>query len=243
MANYDYTVYYRQFHSDTEEHIQRMVKWQRKLIEPHVPTDRSLPVVDIGCGWGFALRALKELGFHDIVGIESSLEQAEAARKAGFNVATPSETSQWLRDNQQRFGFALLMDVLEHIPVDAQIDLSSSIYSSLRPGGRVFVSVPNANAILSSRWRYNDYTHFSSFTEHSLNFVLKNGGFNKIEINAEKGLGLIPKRLWQAQERNALRRWIVRWCWLQVFKAELPWERLENIGFELNLKAVAFKDD
>jgi hypothetical protein len=37
------------------------------------------------------------------------------------------------------------------------------------------------------------------------------------------------------------RRFLIRWFWLQVFKAEFPQENLAPISFEPNLQAVAHK--
>ena len=105
------------------------------------------------------------------------------------------------------------------------------------------LTVPNANSILASRWLYNDYTHYSSFTEHSLAFVLKNACFANIWLDNAKGVGPFPK--WALRKRRhwgLLRKWLVRWCWLQVFKAEQGYEPIENICFELNITAVATKD-
>ena len=148
---------------------------------------------------------------------------------------------QWLKKNARQFEFVVLLDVLEHIPVDSQVQFARAVHEALRPGGKVFLTVPNANAIISARWRYIDYTHHSSFTEHSLYFGLKNAGFEIVEIDAEKGIGRFTLRLWRRNGWARVRKWVVRWCWLQVHKAEIPWERLEQMSFELNLKATATK--
>lgn len=241
MTDFDYSVYYARFHDDTEAHAQDMADWTKRLIEPLVPSDRSGSVLDVGCGFGFALRALRDLGFHSIEGIEISTQQAERCRNAGFRVEVVSDTIAWLKERKGTFNCVLLLDVLEHVPVPVQIEFLRAVCECLRPGGRIVLTVPNANSILAPRYRYNDYTHHSSFTEHSLYFVLKNAGFSTVDIEASKGIGRFPRKVWTRGGRSAARRWIVRWCWLQVFKAELPWERLDEISFELNLKAVAIR--
>ena len=241
MNNFDYTVHYSRFHDETDLHAAGMAAWQLNLIAPYAPDDRSINVLDIGCGFGFTLRALTKLGFSNIEGVEISPTQARVASKAGFNVHITDDTERFLRDRPAKYGFILLMDVLEHLPVPRQIDLLKALYFSLIPGGRVLLTVPNANAILAARWRYIDFTHFSSFTEHTMYFVLKNAGFDNLSISAEKGIGRFPRRIWTRENWPQIRKWIVRWCWLQVFKAEIPWERLDEISFELNLTAVATK--
>jgi SAM-dependent methyltransferase len=241
MNDVDYSIYYSRFHDDTEEHAEKMAAWIKSMLEPNLPAERISPVLDIGCGYGFALRALRHLGFKQVKGLEISPQQAERCRKAGFEVAVTDDTIHWLKENAGQFAFVVLLDVLEHIPVEDQIQFARAIFEVLKPEGKVFLTVPNANAILSARYRYNDYTHRCSFTEHSLYFVLRNAGFKTIEIENEKGIGRFPRRLWRRSAWPAARKWIIRWCWLQVHKAELPWERLDQISFELNLKAVATK--
>ena len=241
MSDIDYSIYYGRFHDDTEEHAENMAVSMKSMLEPSVPVDRESPILDIGCGYGFALRALRHLGFTQLKGLEISPQQAERCRKAGFEVEVADDTIPWLKENAGQFAFVVLLDVLEHVPVASQIEFARAVHGVLKPGGKLILTVPNANAILSARWRYNDYTHHSSFTEHTLYFVLKNAGFDVIQIDAEKGIGPFPRRLWKRSAWPAIRKWIVRWCWLQVFKAELSWEKLDQISFELNLKATATK--
>ena len=62
-------------------------------------------------------------------------------------------------------------------------------------------------------------------------------------MDNSKGIGKFPRRWWQKEFREDLRKWIVRFMWSQVFKAELHTrENLDELCFELNLKAVAIND-
>jgi SAM-dependent methyltransferase len=239
MNQPDYSIYYRRYHDESENHAEKMARMMGSLMRAHLPTDRSVPIIDVGCGFGFALRAMRNFGHTNLLGLEMSPEQAQRSRNAGFEVVVTDDTIAWLKAHRGQFAFVSLLDVLEHVPTDLQIELARAIHEALQPGGKLFLTVPNANALLATRWRYNDHTHHCSFTEYSLYFVLKNAGFEEIKIDASKGLGRFPKRIWQRHARQSLRQWIVRWCWLQVFKAEIPWEKLDDISFELNLSAVA----
>lgn len=242
MNEYDYSVYYRRFHDESDAHAAMMADWLAGVIKPHLSLPVDAKILDVGCGFGFALGALRKLGYEHTLGLELSREQAEVARRAGHQVVLTEDSRAWMRSNPVRFDFVVLFDVLEHVPVGIQIDFLRALHTVLRPGGKLLLTVPNANAILNARWRYNDYTHHSSFTEHSLFFVLRNAGFETIWIDSNKGIGRFPRRLWRRSGWPAARKWIVRWCWLQVFKAELPWENIDDISFELNLTALATKN-
>ena len=242
MGGYDYSIYYRFFHDTSDTHAEEMACWLASDLVPYLPDDRNAKVLDVGCGFGFALRALQNLGFADVMGLEQSAEQARVASDAGFHVVTRDSSSAWLSNHPDEWDVVLLLDVLEHVPVEHQIHFLRTIYGALRAGGLLIITVPNANAILASRWRYNDHTHHCSFTEHSLLFVLRNAGFPKVNVADDKGISRFPKRLWTRSGRRALRHWLVRWTWLQVYKAELGADELPAISFDLNLRAVAFKD-
>lgn len=235
----DYTIQYRQFHDDSEAHACGMAAYYWSLIENFVLPDKGAKILDIGCGFGFALRALRNAGYLNISGLEVSAEQGKVAKLAGFDVEVVENTMDWLQARSNQFDFVLLLDVLEHIPVKSQISLLQAVRASLTSRGRIVVQVPNADSLLAMRWRYDDFTHYSSFTERSLRFALLNAGFTQIEISVDKGVGRFPRRLWRHSDRVALRKWVVRWVWLQVYKAEIPWERLEQISFNLNLFAAA----
>lgn len=247
VTNLDYSIHYSRFHPDSEAHSEMMANFMMKDLAPLMPTDRLGSVLDIGCGYGFAMRALRKLGFENVEGVEVSPQQADRVRRAGLKVEVVEDTAAWLLARPSQFSLILLLDVLEHVPPPEQVPLLRAIFQSVKPGGRVIVQVPNANAILAARWRYIDFTHYTSFTEHSLYFVLRNAGFNEIEISAEKGMHRPSLRIWRKNVLRSFgaswRRYLVRWLWLQVFKAELPWERVEDISFELNLKAIAFRRD
>ena len=241
--DYDYSIHYERFHDDSESHALEMAAWLGIYLRGDLPEDRSLPALDLGCGFGFALRALRAAGFADVQGIDISASQAEIARRGGFAVTIVADSVTFLQDHTHQFGVILMLDVLEHFPVSAQIELLRAVRGALRPGGRLILTVPNANSPLAARWRYIDFTHHVSFTEHSLFFVLRNAGFGGIKMDNSKGCRTFPRCWWQREQRDVVRKWLVRFAWLQVFRAELhPSENLDDLCFEPNLKAVAMND-
>src|SRR6202043_2974468 len=75
-----------------------------------------------------------------------------------------------------------LMDVLEHMDKAEQLRTLAAASELLVPGGRLVLSVPNANASFGLRWRYNDWTHEAAFTEQSLEFILLNSNFTDLKF-------------------------------------------------------------
>ena len=219
----------------------RMADWLCAYLGPELAMDRTTAVLDVGCGFGFALRALRKLGFRNIRGMETSAQQAKVATDAGFRVSVVEDSIGYLKNVRKSFGIILLLDVLEHIPKAVQIEFVRCIREALMLDGKVILTVPNANSPLAARWRYIDFTHHCSFTEHSLTFVLGSAGFSEIRIDNSKGRRRPPMQLWRRDQRDAFRKWLVRFLWSQVYAAELPSDQnIDKISFEANLKAIAF---
>jgi SAM-dependent methyltransferase len=243
----DYTIYYRNWHDDSPEHARKMANWTAGLIRPYLPPAHELPAIDIGCGMGFALLALKQLGFTDVRGIDLDAGQIAVAKSHGLDAEKVCDSAEYLRLHPNTFSTVLLMDVLEHVPVGEQVPLLRTIHEAMQPGGRLLVQTPNANSILAARWRYNDFTHSSSFTEHSIRFVLLNSGFTSVEVPVNSPARRPSLRLWRAEARRNfgrdLRRFMIDRVWRAVLRSELgDFDEVERIPTTLNLLAVATKD-
>lgn len=68
--------------------IGKRLRKQRLQImrEMLAPLDKSLSVIDMGCGNGSTLRVLRECGFKDSIGIEYTEKGLEAAQHNGFTL-------------------------------------------------------------------------------------------------------------------------------------------------------------
>ncbi len=182
MSEIDYTRHYSNWHSDTPEHEQKMISFYKKEIIPFYPPEKETKVLDIGCGMGFLLLALQNLGYNSVSGIDIDEGQVKSCQKKGLNVVQVDDSIAYLNENAEKFDFISAFDVLEHIPPDVQIKFLKAIKNALRQNGQFICSVPNANSVLGNRNRYIDYTHYVTFTEISLDFVLYNAGFKEIQV-------------------------------------------------------------
>lgn len=107
----------------------------RKWLDALPPDTR---VLDAGCGEGVLVD--EYAGRLAIEGID--------AHYASERVTQASLTGLPYADNT--FDRALCLDVLEHLPFDAQPNALAELYRVLRPGGELLVSIPNL-AHLQSR--------------------------------------------------------------------------------------------
>ena len=178
----DYSRHYQNWHKDSPEHIEKMIRFYETGVVPYLPKDRSLKILDIGCGMGFLLMALQKAGYANSMGIDVDKSQVESCRMKNLNVIQVSDTFSFLKEHAEEFDIVTAFDVIEHIPVGVQIDFVRNAFTSIKKGGQFIVTTPNANSVIASRNRYIDYTHHCLFTEISLDFVLYNGGFRAITV-------------------------------------------------------------
>jgi 2-polyprenyl-3-methyl-5-hydroxy-6-metoxy-1,4-benzoquinol methylase len=242
MKDIDYSIYYREFHDGSIENYQRVASWMKRRLLPTLPPAKDSRILDIGCGFGFCVYTLNELGYKNSIGIDISAQQVKQGRDRGLNLVHVRDSISWLGCHRDSFDHIILFDVLEHIPKDQQIDFLEAALLSLKPHCFMHLRVPNANSIVSSRWRYNDFTHHTTFTESSANFVLLNAGFTSVVINDDAALRSVSKRLWRKDARRGLKRHIIRWLWRHVYAAELGNEALgRSLHLDLDLDIVAGK--
>lgn len=244
--------HYRRWHSDSPEHVQKMRKEFKGLISGRLPEDHQARILEIGCGMGFALLALKDLGYQNAEGIDIDADQVKSCLSKNLNVRAVKDSKDFLSDKKGFYDAVLAFDLIEHIPQDEQLELVRAIFEALRPGGRLLCTVPNANSALAGRWRYIDWTHRTSFTEISLDFLLHNAGFSKVRIlesgslprfSYQKFLSkeVLKKSFWGEILHRCLHRAMRRFRRLEMI-AELGFKEGLEIPLSLNLFCIARKD-
>lgn len=131
------------------------------LLRPWISQlEPTVPCLDLGCGNGNVLHALKTLGFKNLTGIDLSEEQVALAR-----MVTPAVTCgnilDLLRNEAQpgAYGLITLFDVIEHLTKAEIMELLANVSRCLQPGG-VFIShCPNGDSPFVGNVFSGDFTH------------------------------------------------------------------------------------
>lgn len=127
--------------------------------------NKSVRILDIGCANGGLLKALKDLGYSRLCGLDPSPVCVENTQRFGIEAYPGSLLS--IADRLGQFDCVILSHVLEHVQ-----SVKSAVYGVAkltRPGGMVYVEVPDAS-------RYADFVTapFQDFnTEHINHFSLQ----------------------------------------------------------------------
>jgi cyclopropane fatty-acyl-phospholipid synthase-like methyltransferase len=206
---------------------------------------RAERILDIGCGQGNLVYALTSFGFKDVHGIDLSEQQIAISKQHGLpcEVVDREYVANLANVAPSTFEAIFMLDVLEHLDKTEQLRMLNSISQLLVPGGRLILSVPNANASLGLRWRYNDWTHEMAFTEQSIEFVLLNSNFRDVtflpyEFRTRPRLAFIPRKA------------VLFWVLLKIFRSMRRLEVVAELGPEgwrvpisLNLLVECVKAD
>jgi SAM-dependent methyltransferase len=154
---------------------------------------RSLPrsthrnartALDIGCGIGEYSEKLLALGWR-VTGIEIFPSVAEAAG-AIEGLSVHCGTVHDLPASDSSFDLVVMSHVLEHVP-RPRLDLER-ILRLLKPGGRLHLMVPNADAVerklLGEFWHpYDVPLHLFHFTPATLSALLGSVGFVDVRVH------------------------------------------------------------
>lgn len=152
-------------------------KRYKELLEEFEPYRNEGRLLDVGCGYGFFLQTSKEAGW-DATGIEITDEAVKACTSKGLRMHHGTlESAVFPNDH---FDVIVLIETIEHV---IEVDqLLKEIQRVLRPGGLVYLSTPNFNAInryrLKEKYDVVQYPlHLSYFTPATLKRFFESNGF------------------------------------------------------------------
>jgi SAM-dependent methyltransferase len=167
-------------------------------ISRFVPKDAS--ILDVGCGNGMALLAMRRLGFTHLAGLEIDPRAAQAARASGLDVRCGELLDTDFPDAS--FDLIRMGHVIEHV-LDPMATLHRA-YRLLKLGGILMGETPNTDCL---DWRiFRHYwgplhipRHIFIFNDGNLRQALQRANFVEIEM----GFGLRTVG-WSAGVQNLL---------------------------------------
>jgi 2-polyprenyl-3-methyl-5-hydroxy-6-metoxy-1,4-benzoquinol methylase len=153
--------------------LKRLQKWN--------PSDQNAAILDLGCGAGHLLSALRSAGYTNLLGIDRSPESVALALRKGLNVLQ-ADVAEFCKTELRTFDVIYAFDIVEHFHKDELLGLLDAACQRLNPGGKLIIQTPNAVSPWASSYRYGDLTHELIFDPECLRSVLSMSGFRAIEI-------------------------------------------------------------
>ena len=151
--------------------------------------NRAARVLDMGCGLGETINALKKLGYKDITGVDYSRECVEFCRQhlyegGGIQVCQGDALEYFYQCNE-KYDVIFFNDIIEHFQLEDVIKILKGMKRCLNKNGSILIKTMNGgNSILGSTTLYSDITHKIMFDEFSLKEVVKIAGFQNVKIKA-----------------------------------------------------------
>ena len=177
----DYFEHYQRVNDLSESGRRSHWKPFDKTIGRFLPDDPQARIIDVGCGAGILLEWLKVRGYSHAQGVDLDSGQIAFSHSLGLKAEQIIDTALWLQQ-QQGADLIVFKDILEHIPAEEVGKTLKAAAQALSPGGRVYVSVPNAAASFGTYWRYIDSTHLRSYTQNVLALELHRAGLNVVYV-------------------------------------------------------------
>jgi 2-polyprenyl-3-methyl-5-hydroxy-6-metoxy-1,4-benzoquinol methylase len=167
---------------------------------------RPSRLLDIGCASGMFLRRAADEGW-SVVGVEPSRQLSELARKnldgRGEIISTTLQGAGLTRAD---FDVVTMWDVLEHVPEPAEF-LQSAV-NLLRPGGHLFVNVPDLDSLqarlLGTRWPLLLPEHLNYFNRSSLAYCGAQAGLVAVHMGRRKASFSVEYILYRLRQHGVI---------------------------------------
>ncbi len=172
---------YWQAPQDVDSGYRTFSAYYRANYLPHLPADLGARILIISCGPGYLVHLLRQLGYRNILGIDSDPHKVEHGRRKGLPCQL-AEAFPFLAARQTgEFDVIVPEQELNHLTVDETIEFLGLCRGALRPGGSVIVYAMNgANPWVGSENVAHNIDHFYNVTEYSLVQLLQLGGFEQV---------------------------------------------------------------
>jgi len=172
---------YWQAPEDVDQGYGRFNAYYRANYLPHLPANREARILVISCGPGYLIDLLREVGYSNVLGIDSDAAKIEHALRRNLPCQVV-EAFPFLQGYEgPPFDVIIPEQELNHLTIDETIDFLRLCHAALKPSGLVIVYAMNgANPLVGSENIAHNIDHFYNVTEHSLTQLLELGGFASI---------------------------------------------------------------
>jgi SAM-dependent methyltransferase len=177
LAGFDYAGFERRFRGDAEVILAELKSRYLDLLRPHAP------VLDVGCGRGELLAALVEEGL-EATGVDSDAEMVTEALERGVDVHLGDALAYLRSVPDASLGSVVAIQVLEHLPFSAVLELIELVRTRLRPGGLFVAETPNpASLVVLGNSYILDPTHVRPLHPSLLAFLCESAGFRDVRLS------------------------------------------------------------
>ncbi len=175
-VDFDYVGFERRFRGDPAEIAMTLAERYVELLADHVP------VLDVGCGAGGLLAALREAGIEGR-GVDLDAGMVVEAQASGLDVVQGDGLAYLAEVPDGSLGAITAIHVVEHLVFADLCRFLDLAAAKLRPGGVLVCETPNPTALIVLGHSYIlDPTHKWPLHPSLLTFLSERAGFADIEV-------------------------------------------------------------
>jgi O-antigen chain-terminating methyltransferase len=162
--------------------VEERVRWYMPHVqEVFTTTGTRKPCLDIGCGRGEFMLALKRNQF-SALGIDLNPAMADTARAKGLEVVLADALSHLVSLDPGSLAVVSAFHLVEHLPFDQTLHLIEAAYRVLTPGGLLILETPNPeNLVVGGCTFWYDPTHIRPLPPAMLRFYVESAGFSPVK--------------------------------------------------------------
>ncbi len=176
LAGFDYAGFERRFRGDPNVILEELRGRYFELLA------NQAPVLDVGCGRGELLAALGAAGIA-ASGVDNDAEMVTEALERGVTVHRGDALDHLRAVPEASLGAVVAIQVLEHLPFGAVLELVELARTRLRPGGLFVAETPNpASLVVLGNSYILDPTHVRPLHPSLLAFLCETAGFRDVRL-------------------------------------------------------------
>jgi 2-polyprenyl-3-methyl-5-hydroxy-6-metoxy-1,4-benzoquinol methylase len=206
---------------DVELLVREMTPVYQRLLTPWLPRDPAAAIYEAGCGPGVMLRYLRQAGYRNVTGSDSSQCQIDLARDAGLPVRLADSLAELKEGRESSWDRVIAIDFIEHLSRDDFIEFLRQTHRALKPGGALILRGPNGDSPFVGRNYFNDITHVWACTTVALRALLGLAGYQRVEF-ADETIASIRRHRWLKVPLARLSRGLLRGLIRAATREDIP---------------------
>lgn len=165
---------------DLEKGFASFRQFYRSNYLRHLPSNRNVNTLVISCGPGYFVSLLNEVGYANVLGIDSDPKKVAHAKERNLNCQV-AEAFPFLAERPDTYDLVICEQELNHLTREETMEFLGLCRHSLRSGGTLFVyGLNGANPLVGAENLAHNIDHFNTYTEHSLAQILELSGFQDV---------------------------------------------------------------
>ena len=184
--------------------------WNEKIIEyvaEHY--SKTTAIADYGCGTGFILRKLKDLGYSELSGLDTSTSNCDYLKQIGIHAINKSMFLITPDEFNKKIDVGICVGVMEHI-----IDLNDFIFkviTTLKPNSELIVCVPDIKPLEGKLYPFQEFSteHINYFTYETLCGLLAEFDMHPIDRYSADGAMIVVFSLKQSYIGDLLNEYTI----------------------------------